>query len=144
MRPCRWQPTMLPRPRDFLGKNPGVGCHFLLHTCHALWPKKQTKMKKKKNPPAFIAVSCMPTFLVCFLLDCELWGAGDHTASLESRLDCAPGGSLSFRGVCGSLWANMSHNPHRILKAGVPRTPGLPAASFSIWKRKPKMPPFPQ
>ena len=26
----RWQPTRLPRPWDSLGKNTGVGCHFLL------------------------------------------------------------------------------------------------------------------
>ena len=26
----RWQPTRLPRPWDSPGKNPGVGCHFLL------------------------------------------------------------------------------------------------------------------
>ena len=26
----RWQPTRLPRPWDFPGKNTGVGCHFLL------------------------------------------------------------------------------------------------------------------
>ena len=30
MRPHRWQPTRLPRPRDSPGKNTGVGCHFLL------------------------------------------------------------------------------------------------------------------
>ena len=30
MRPHRWQPTRLPRPWDSLGKNIGVGCHFLL------------------------------------------------------------------------------------------------------------------
>ena len=30
VRPHRWQPTRLPRPRDSLGKNSGVGCHFLL------------------------------------------------------------------------------------------------------------------
>ena len=28
--PHRWQPTRLPRPWDSPGKNPGVGCHFLL------------------------------------------------------------------------------------------------------------------
>ena len=28
--PCRRQPTRLPRPWDSLGKNTGVGCHFLL------------------------------------------------------------------------------------------------------------------
>ena len=26
----RWQPTKLPHPWDSLGKNTGVGCHFLL------------------------------------------------------------------------------------------------------------------
>ena len=30
VRPHRWQPTRLPRPWDFPGKNSGVGCHFLL------------------------------------------------------------------------------------------------------------------
>ena len=30
VQPHRWQPTRLPRPWDFPGKNTGVGCHFLL------------------------------------------------------------------------------------------------------------------
>ena len=30
VRPQRRQPTRLPRPWDFPGKNTGVGCHFLL------------------------------------------------------------------------------------------------------------------
>ena len=30
VRPHRWKPTRLPRPRDSPGKNTGVGCHFLL------------------------------------------------------------------------------------------------------------------
>ena len=30
VRPHRWQPTRLPGPWDSPGKNPGVGCHFLL------------------------------------------------------------------------------------------------------------------
>ena len=30
VRPRRWQPTRLPCPWDSLGKNTGVGCHFLL------------------------------------------------------------------------------------------------------------------
>ena len=30
VRPRRWQPIRLPRPWDSLGKNTGVGCHFLL------------------------------------------------------------------------------------------------------------------
>ena len=30
VQPHRGQPTRLPRPEDSLGKNTGVGCHFLL------------------------------------------------------------------------------------------------------------------
>ena len=30
VRPHRWQPTRLPHPWDFPGKNTGVDCHFLL------------------------------------------------------------------------------------------------------------------
>ena len=30
VRPHRWQPTRLSRPWDSLGKNTGVGCHYLL------------------------------------------------------------------------------------------------------------------
>ena len=30
VQPHGWQPTKLPRPWDSPGKNPGVGCHFLL------------------------------------------------------------------------------------------------------------------
>ena len=30
LRPQRWQPTRLPHPWDSLGKNTGMGCHFLL------------------------------------------------------------------------------------------------------------------
>ena len=37
VRPQRRQPTRFPRPWDSLGKNPGVGCHFLLQCMHACW-----------------------------------------------------------------------------------------------------------
>ena len=33
--PHRQQPTRLPHPWDSPGKNPGVGCHFLLQCMHA-------------------------------------------------------------------------------------------------------------
>ena len=38
VRPHRRQPTRLPRPWDSLGKNTGVGCHFLLQ-----WMKVKVK-----------------------------------------------------------------------------------------------------
>ena len=35
VQPRRWQPTSLFCPWDSLGKNTGVGCHFLLQCMHA-------------------------------------------------------------------------------------------------------------
>ena len=32
VQPHRWQPTRMPCPWDSLGKNTGVGCHFLLQS----------------------------------------------------------------------------------------------------------------
>ena len=37
VRPHRWQPTRLLCPWDSSGKNPGVGCHFLLQYMHACY-----------------------------------------------------------------------------------------------------------
>ena len=34
VQPYGQQPTRLLRPQDSLGKNTGVGCHFLLHHTH--------------------------------------------------------------------------------------------------------------
>ena len=59
MRPHRWQPTRLPRPWDFPGKNTGVGCHFLLQC-----------MKVKSESE--VTQSC-PT--VCNPMDCSLPGS---------------------------------------------------------------------
>ena len=39
VRPHRRQPTRLPRPWDFPGKNTGVGCHCLLHVARYLCTK---------------------------------------------------------------------------------------------------------
>ena len=40
MRPYGQQPTRLLCPQDSLGKNTGVGCHFLLQTYHYLLSKR--------------------------------------------------------------------------------------------------------
>ena len=62
VRPHRWQPTRLPRPRDSPGKNTGVGCHFLLQC-----------MKVKSQSE--VAQSC-PT--LSDLMDCSLLGSSIH------------------------------------------------------------------
>ena len=62
VRPQRQQPTRLPRPWDSLGKNTGVGCHFLL----------QCMQVKSEGE---IAQSC-PT--LSDLMDCSLPGSSIH------------------------------------------------------------------
>ena len=62
MRPHRRQPTRLPRPWDSLGKNTGVGCHFLLQ-----------RMKVKSESE--VAQSC-PT--LSDPMDCSLTGSSVH------------------------------------------------------------------
>ena len=60
VRPHRRQPTRLPRPWDSPGKNPGVGCHFLLQC-----------MKSESE----VAQSC-PTFSDS--MDCSEPGSSVH------------------------------------------------------------------
>ena len=62
VRPHRRQPTRLPRPWDFPGKNTGVGCHFLLQC-----------MKVKSQSE--VAQSC-PT--LSDPMDCSLPGSSIH------------------------------------------------------------------
>ena len=62
VRPHRRQPTDLPRPWDSLGKNTGVGCHFLLQC-----------MKVKSESE--VAQSC-PT--LCDPMDCSPPGSSVH------------------------------------------------------------------
>ena len=62
VRPHRRQPTRLPRPWGFPGKNTGVGCHFLLQC-----------MKVKSESE--VTQSC-PT--LCYPMDCSLPGSSVH------------------------------------------------------------------
>src|SRR5574337_866978 len=49
VRPRRWQPTRLPRPRDSPGKNTGVGCHFLLR-CRKVKVKSLSRVRLLATP----------------------------------------------------------------------------------------------
>jgi len=62
LRPQRRQPTRLPRPWDSPGKNPGVGCHFLLQCM---------KVKSERE----VAQLC-PT--LCDPMDCSPPGSSIH------------------------------------------------------------------
>ena len=62
VRPHRWQPTRLPSPWDFPGKNTGVCCHFLLQC-----------MKVKSESE--VAQSCP---ILRDPMDCSLPGSSVH------------------------------------------------------------------
>ena len=79
MRPHRWQPTRLPRPRDSPGKNTGVGCHFLLQC-----------MKTKSESE--VAQSC-PT--LSDLMDRSLPGSSVHGIFQARVLEW---GAIAFSG----------------------------------------------
>ena len=64
LQPHGLEPTRLPRPWDFQGKNTGVGCHFLLQC-----------MKMKVKSESEVAQSC-PT--LSDPMDCSLPGSSAH------------------------------------------------------------------
>ena len=74
VQPHRWQPTRLPHPWDSLGKNTGVGCHFLLQC-----------MKVKSQSE--VAQSC-PT--LSDPMDCSLPGSSVHVIFQARLLEWVP------------------------------------------------------
>ena len=87
VRPHRRQPTSLPRPWDFPGKNTGVGCHFLLHC-----------MKVKSESE--VAQSCRT---LSDPIDCSLPGSSVHGIFQARVLEW---GAIAF----SSSWTEGVHN----------------------------------
>ena len=56
VRPHRRQPTRLPRPWDSPGRNPGVGCHFLLQRMKV----KNQREVAQSCPPLSDPMDCCP------------------------------------------------------------------------------------
>ena len=71
VRPHRQQPTRLPRPWDFPGKNTGVGCHFLLQ-----WMKVKSESE--------VTQSCLTPSNP---MDCSLPGSSVHGIFQARRLE---------------------------------------------------------
>ena len=84
VRPLRRQPTRLPRPWDSPGKNPGVGCHFLLQC-----------MKVKRESE--VAQSCLT---LSYPMDCNLPGSSTHGIFQARVLEW---GAIAFS-PCISVW----------------------------------------
>ena len=51
VRPYRWQPTRLPCPWDYPGKNTGVGCHFLLQCMKVKSESEVTQSRSTLSNP---------------------------------------------------------------------------------------------
>ena len=62
LQPHRWQPTRPPHPWDSLGKNTGVGCHFLL---------QRMKVKSESEVTQLCPTLSNP-------MDCNLPGSSTH------------------------------------------------------------------
>ena len=93
MRPHRQQPTRLPRPWDSLGKNTGVGCHFLLQC-----------MKVKSESE--VAQSC-PT--LSDPMDCSLPGSSIHGIFQARVLEW---GAIAFSRLQSMGWQRVRHDCH--------------------------------
>ena len=103
VRPHRRQTTRLPHPWDSLGKNTGVGCHFLLQC-----------MKVKSESE--VAQLC-PT--LSDSMDCSLPGSSSHGIFQARVLEWAAT-ALTFKNwlsitilihdICHSLWGKECHS----------------------------------
>ena len=91
VRSLRRQPTRLPRPWDSLGKNTGVGCHFLLQC-----------MKVKSESEVF---QSYPTLRDP--MDCSLPGSCVHGIFQASKLEW---GAISFSNHILSLHIQVYKN----------------------------------
>ena len=83
-RPQRQQPTRLPRPWDSLGKNTGVGCHFLLQCM---------KVKSESEVAQSCPTSSDP-------MDCSLPGSSVHVIFQAKVLER---GATAFSDNCVQL-----------------------------------------
>ena len=100
--PHRRQPTRLPRPWDSLGKNTGVGCHFLFQC-----------MKVKSESE--VVQSC-PTLLDP--VDCSLPGSSAHGIFQARVLEW---GAIAFSAIKTYCYANLG-----------PSSTLFPISSFSF------------
>ena len=92
MRPHRRQPTRLPHSWDFPGKNPGVGCHFLLQCM---------KVKSERE----FAQSC-PTLIDP--LDCSLPGSSIHGICQARVLEWGATAFSIEGAITSQIWSNLA------------------------------------
>ena len=92
MQPHRRQPTMLPCPCDSLGKNTGVGCHFLLQCM---------KVKSERE----VTQSCLT---LSDPMDCSPPGSSIHRI-FQARV--LKWGAIAFSSVSHSIVSQLFETP---------------------------------
>ena len=89
VRPHRQQPTRLPRPWDFPGKNTGLGCHFLLQCMKVKSEREVTQSCPTPSDP----MDCSPpgsSVHGIFQARVLEWGASPSTIPRAEGLKQAP------------------------------------------------------
>ena len=99
MRSHRQQPTRLPRPRDSLGKNTGVGCHFLLQCM-----KVKSESEVAESGPT-----------LCNPMDCSLPGSSIRGIFQARVLEW---GAIAFSDQTSLLGMKILIWEHRTLSSG--------------------------
>ena len=84
VRPCRRQPTRLPRPWESPGKNTGVGCHFLLQCMKVKSESEVAQLCPTLHDP----------------MDCSLPGSSTHGIFQARVLEW---GAIAFSGNYHSI-----------------------------------------
>ena len=107
VRPHRWQPTRLLHPWDSPGKNPRVGCHFLLQCMKV----KSESEVAQSSPTLHDPMDCSPSDSVQGIFQARVleWGAiafsDFHVKTMETGscylFSSCPGWDRGWLGFCG-------------------------------------------
>ena len=121
VRPQRWQPTRLPCPWDSLGKNTGVGCHFLLQCMKV---KSESEVTQSCPTPSDPMDCSLPgssfhgifpgksTGVGCHCLLCLLTELRYKIPGCDNRCRCVEqglAGRRSQRSTCSPLHPGLDH-----------------------------------
>jgi len=109
--PHRWQPTRLPHPWDYPGKNTGVGCHFLLQCMKV---KSESEVAQSCQTLSDPMNSSLPGSSVHEIFQTRVleWGAIAFSELRNSRSDLGEGNGNPLQCSClenprdgGAWWA---------------------------------------
>ena len=101
-------PWTVAGPRDFPGKNTGVGCHFLLQCMKV---KSESEVAQSRPTPSYPMDCSLPGSSVHGILQARVL-EGDRAHQICVRLFCFPGGAGGKEPVCQCRrWKRGGFNP---------------------------------